>query len=270
VERKQEERDARKTARPRGGPPPLSSSLSLQATLGNRAFAGLVQRWRDDSARGDRLLQRVFTQQGGKKTFGPGSKLPTIHGVKPDQLRLLADDPHPYGEIKDKNAFDNAWDDYQRRHPKQVEVIPLEQEQEGNVTLVDLPTVEQTAFAGTVRMTLQLDWLQGKHDQPFMLENSSKSPRKSAENQMRQSLAQYQALARGAPLALAQARLADIFAKGERKPLDFSVMATKQSDDLYYEISATWATVGPSARHVLVYYHCFPDAKDQRRFGFGK
>jgi hypothetical protein len=119
-------------------------------------------------------------------------------------------------------------------------------------------------------MTFQLDWLQGKHDQPFMRENSDAAPRKSADNQMRLSLSQYQGLAIGAPLAMAKERLAEIFAKQERAPFDFSVMAKKQSDDLYYEISATWATVGPGARHVLVYYHCFPDTEDQKRFGFSK
>jgi hypothetical protein len=270
VERKQEQRDVRLR---RGPPPQGASSLSLQATFGNRAFAGLVHRWRDDSGRRDQLLQRTFTQQGRRRnpsTYGPGSELPRIQGVKPAELKSLADDEYDYGAIENKSDFALAWAVYQTRHTKQVEVLPLDEEQDGNVTLLDLPAVDQTAFAGTVRMTLQLDWLQGKHDQPFMLENSSRSPRKSADNQMRRSLGQYQGLARGAPLALAQARLAEIFAKRERVPLDFSVMATKQSDDLYYEISATWATVGPSARHVLVYYHCFPDEKDQKKFGFSK
>jgi hypothetical protein len=275
VERKQEERHVRGIARRRSGtsPPRASSSLSLQATFGNRALAGLVQRWRDESGWHGGLLQRTFTQQGKRRnatTYGPGSELPKIQGVKPAELRLLADDGHDYGAIEDKNAFALAWALYQTRHTKQVEVLPLDEEQDGNVTLLDLPAVDQTAFAGTVRMTFQLDWLQGKHDQPFMLENSSRAPRKSGENQMRQSLGEYQGLARGAPQALAQARLAQIFAKRERVPLDFSVMDTKQSDDLYYEISATWATVGPAARHVLVYYHCFPDEKDQKKFGFSK
>ena len=119
-------------------------------------------------------------------------------------------------------------------------------------------------------MTLQLDWLQGKHDGPFMAENSSEEPRKGGDTQMRRSLGEYQGLASGVPMTLATERLADIFANPERTPLDFSVMDSKQSDDLYYEISAKWATTAPGERHVLVYYHCFPDAKDQKKFGFSK
>jgi len=254
----------------RNGTLPLQegSPLSLQATAGNRAFAGLVQRWR----RRDQAVQRTFDHKGRRRvatTYGPKAALPTIQGVSATELRLLADDAHDYKAIENKQQFDVAWAAYQLSHTKQAEIVPLDEEQTGNVTVHNVAAVEQTLFAGTVRMTLQLDWLQGKHDGPFMAKNAEGERRKMGDNQMRRSLGQYQALARGAPLELAGARLADIFAKPERAKLDFSVMGTKQSDGLYYEISATWATTAPGARHVLVYYHCFPDEKDQKKFGFG-
>jgi hypothetical protein len=253
VERKHAQRE--ESAKAPG--PGAKSAHSLQSTVGNRAFTGLVQ--------------RTFSHKGKKKeptTYKAKDPLPTIHGVSEAELRKLAEDEHPYGAIENKAAFALAWAVYQQRHAKQAEVVPLEAEQGGNVTLRDLEEVEQTAFAGTVRVTLQLDWLQGKHDGPFMAKSSTETPRKQGDNQMRQSLSQYQALADGVPLELATARLAEIFAKAERVPFDFSVMDTKQSDGLYYEISAKWASLGAGARHVLVYYHCFPDAKDQKRFGF--
>ena len=254
MERKQAQRE--EAARAAAGPG-AKSAHSLQATVGNRAFA--------------RLVQRTFTHKGKKKdpvTYKAKDQPPTIHGVSDADLRKLADDAHDYGAIENKAAFALAWAVYQQRHAKQAAVVPLEQEQGGNVTLRDLDEVEQTAFAGTVRMTLQLDWLQGKHDGPFMAKTSTETPRKQGDNQMRQSLSQYQALADGVPLELATARLAQIFAKAERVPFDFSVMDTQQADNLYYEISAKWASLGAGARHVLVYYHCFPDEKDQKKFGF--
>ena len=241
-------------------------SFSLQATAGNRAFAGLVQRWRDP------LVQRMFNHKGKKReatTYKLKDPLPTIHGVSDADLRLLADDEFDYKAIESKADFTKAWAEYQKRHAKKAEVLPLDQEQAGNVTVREFDTVEQTQYAGTVRMTMQLDWLQGKHDGPFMKANTELQARKMAENQMRRSLEQYRELAGGAPFELAKARLGTIFKKGQRVPFDFSVMGKQQSDGLYYEISAKWASEGPTSRHVLVYYHCFPDEKDQKRFGYG-
>ena len=218
------------------------------------------------------MVQRSFDHKGKKKeatTYGQKSPaLPKIHGVSDTNLRLLADDAHDYGAIENKQQFEAAWALYEKSHTKQAEVLPLDQEQNGAVTVLELPTVEQSHFKGSVRMTLQLDWLQGKHDGPFMADNSNETPRKSGGNQMRRTLADYQKLARGAPLELAKARLAEIFKQGERAPLDFSVMASQQSDGLFYEISAKWAKVGERAAHVLVYYHCYPASDDQRKWGF--
>ena len=220
---------------------------------------------------GNQVVQRSFQHKGKKKkaeTCGPKSVvLPTIHGVSAVNLKALADDQHDYGVIENKQGFDLAWAVYQQRHQRQAEVVPLDQEQVGNVTVLDEEEVGQVLFPGTVRMTFQLDWLQGKHDTPFMQANSTVTPRTMQDTQMRLSLDQYSRLAGVVPMALAMAQLGAIFAKQERTPLNFSVMGAKQADDLYYEISAVWATTGPAERHVLVYYHCFPDKKDQKNFG---
>jgi hypothetical protein len=274
----------------RGGPLPMQaeSLLSLQQSFGNRAVARLVQRWRDKSGdavspaglangygRRDQVVQRTFDHKGKKKDKDV-TKLPTIQRVPPKALRSLADDEVHHGVIETQQQFATAWAAYELSHAKPVVVVPLAKEQDGNVTVGEEETqfagplgVAQTQYTGSVRMTLQVDQLQGKHDQPFMKKHSTVPPRKMGDNQMRRSLAQYQALARGAPLQLAKEQLADIFKKNERVPLDFSVMAAQQSDGLYYEISAKWATE-EGRPHVLVYYHCFPDEKDQKKFGFGK
>jgi hypothetical protein len=76
---------------------------------------------------------------------------------------------------------------------------------------------------------------------------------------MRLTLDQYAALARGVPSQLTGARMTKILAKPEEVALDFSVMDSKQSDGYYYEISAKWQNLGGVRRHVLVYYHCFPE-----------
>jgi hypothetical protein len=206
--------------------------FSLQQSVGNRAVTRLVQRWRDQLGDGvspgglangygsrDQVVQRSFKHKGKKgkaATYGLNAKLPTIFGVKePDRLRFLADDEkHDYGNIETQVDLDRAWGEYERNHPKPKVVVPLAEEQVGNVTVGEAETqfdgplrVAQTQYTGPVRMTLQVDQLQGKHDQPFMLKNSTVAPRKMGDNQMRRSLAQYQTLARGAPLQLAQDRL---------------------------------------------------------------
>lgn len=123
------------------------------------------------------VAQRTFQYKGRKRKaeeYGPKSgTLPGIHGVSGTDLRALADDEHAYGPIENKEQFEQAWEVYRQRHEKQADVLPLDQVQEGNVTVLDVDDAQQDLFAGTVRMTLQLDWLQGKHDTPFMKANSS-------------------------------------------------------------------------------------------------
>ena len=263
----------------------LDAVAQLQRAVGNRAVGRLLARTalahtmhpfpKVPPGGGDfaQVAQRTFEYKGRKKKaeeYGPESgTLPKIHGVSATDLKALADDDHAYGAIESKQQFEQAWEVYQQRHEKQADVLPLDQVQEGNVTVLDVDDVEQNLFAGTVKMTLQLDWLQGKHDTPFMKVNSSIAPRKMQDTQIRLSFGQYEGLASDVPLGLAKERLASIFGKSERVPFDFSVMGTKQSDGLYYEISAMWATTSPQERHVLVYYHCFPEKQDQKKFGFG-
>jgi hypothetical protein len=202
-------------------------------------------------------LQRSFEHQGKKRiaaTIGKGADLPRIQGAKEADLRKLADDDHDYGALESKDDVDAALVTYATKHPVVVTKTPLEEQQGGNVTVLDVPNFRRNA-----RATFQLDWLQGKHDQPFMREHSSLKPRKSDGSQMRLTLDQYAALARGVPSQLTGERMTKILAKPEEVALDFSVMDSKQSDGYYYEISAKWQNLGGVRRHVLVYYHCFPE-----------
>jgi hypothetical protein len=226
-------------------------------------------------ARGSCAVQGMFQHQGRKKKAeqydARSPALPKIHGVSERDLRALAEDAYDYGAIENQQDFERVWAVFQENHrPAPEQDGPLEELQSGNVTVLELEEMEQAVYDGTVRLTMQIDWLQGKHDQPFMSKNSSENPRKMQDTQMRLSLDRYRDLAGGAPLELLNARLDDLFAQPERTALDFAVMGNQQSDLLYYEISAMWTTTGDNERHVLVYYHCFPDKKDQKTFGYGK
>ena len=210
------------------------------------------------------VLQRVFQHKGRKQkaaTFGKGSTPPNIQGAKTADLQKLADDDHDYGAIEKKSDVDAALLVYATNHPVVVVKTPLDEAQLGNVTVLDVP-----AFSRNTRVTFQVDWLQGKHDQPFMRAESDVAPRGMDGTQMRRSLEQYADLARGVPTALARQHMARILAKGEEVAHDFSIMGTKQSDGLYYEISGKWQSLGGNNRHVLIYYHCFPPEKDEAKW----
>jgi hypothetical protein len=210
----------------------------------------------------------VFQHAGKKRTPAPidgRSALPSIQSVKPTDLALLAADTYDYGRLETLGEVQAAMVVYAGRHRKVEDAVPLDQVKIGHVTVWDSDEFAQEEVDVPVRVTFQLDWFQGKHDQPFMRANSEADPRDMDGTQMRRGLGQYATLAQGVPAALTSARMAQIFARPENTAYDFAVMGTMQSDGLYYEISAMWATAGPG-RHVLVYYHCYPDRKNERKW----
>jgi hypothetical protein len=271
--------------------------LQLQRTIGNQAVGGLlagrernrtIQRAAPKTSRREKrkganevphitpmkthTVQGQFDFKKQGNTINSKSKLVKIHGVKPKDLELLAnDDDHDYGVITTKADVAAAMVIYDQRHQEVEEELPLDESIGGHLTVREEEDVNQTVWVGNVRMTFQLDYFQGKHDQVIMAANSAgEKIRPMHETQMRQSKDQYEELAEDVPLTLAVEHLGAIFLKGEREVYDFAVMKTQQSDSLFYEISAKWATLGLGERHILVYYHCFPAKDNQKKWGYSK
>jgi hypothetical protein len=225
---------ARRRAPARGEIPEASEARAIPAGVSNH------------------LLARVFQYKGTTYDRENSAKPPKIHGAKPGDLTKLAADDRDYGELGTKAKVDEAMVAYAAGHRAAAVATPLDAIYTGNRTVLD--DVELDHASGPVRATFQLDAMQGKHDVEFA---SGKDARKKKGGEKMPEGTDYAALAGVVPLELTTARLDDIFAKGERQALNFSVQKTVQGDGFQYEISAMWATTD-EGRHVLVFYHCYP------------
>ena len=237
-------------ATPRDPEPLPAPELSNLGAVSNHLLASALA---GASPPAGAMLQRIFKY---KDKDVPPAKLPSIYGVKEADLKKLAADPHPYGDITDPALRTAALDLCAQKNAVAKVLPPLDQVYAGYQTV--WTNEEFTEHDGqTVRAIFQLDAMQGKHDAKFA---GDKDARKKGGGEQMPEDSDYETLAQGVPADLTTERLADIFAKRPRTPLDFSVQKVRQWDGYHYEISAAWDRRGEDI-DLVVYYHCYPPRK---------